>query len=154
MFGGKINIKIALKCIILLIYLPVVYLSFLNHQTLCNDYLNNPHCPLNKPKWTQSSLKMMPSDFEDHLIIGSIAIWLLPIGRNGLELQLYCWRCCSLLLGKQGCVKYVIFYSNMHNIGTSAKETGNMIGRPDKVEIWLFEVRIRVVGLYSNCAFS
>ena len=57
--------------------------------------------------------------------------------------------CHSLLLGKHMCVfdkKYVILYSNMHNIAFYEK-TGNMSCSPHKVEIRLFEVCIIWVGL-------
>ena len=88
----KFNFKIALKCITLSI------LSFLNHETRCNVCLDNSHCP--QQVFTginpmQSSLKMMASGFEDHLMLWSIEIWLVTSGRNGLKLQLYCWWQCS-----------------------------------------------------------
>ena len=67
-------------------------LSFLNHQTRCNVCLDNSSSAsvhsLSGLTPTQLPLNFTPSGFEDHLILWSIAIWLITSGRNGIKLQL------------------------------------------------------------------
>ena len=77
----------------LLFYLPVVYLSFLNHQTWCNVYLANSHYPQQVLTRPETDAVIIKND--------AFRLWrsLNFTFRNELKLQLYFWCRISVIWG-------------------------------------------------------